>query len=82
MVLRCLVRGDPVCRRCGMNGGRLSATTERRGVHRSCEWREGQPSGWPVRFSRTVVIGCHPEGRNAVEDPRSGLTAERVRAPR
>ena len=43
-------------------------------------WNEGQPSGWPARTSRTVGRGCHPQGRNGVEEPRSGLTAAGDRA--
>ena len=43
-------------------------------------WNEGQPPGWPARASRTVGRGCHPKGRNRVEEPRSGLTAAGDRA--
>ena len=60
---------------------RLSATTERRArVSRLLSLNEGQPSGWPARASRTVGRGSHPQGRNEVEEPRSGLTAAVDRA--
>ena len=42
--------------------------------------KEGQPSGWPSRASRTVGRGSHPKGRSGAEDPRSGLTAAVDRA--
>ena len=59
---------------------RFSATTERLRMRRFFALKEGQPSGWPSRIFRTVGRGGHPEGRNGVEDPRSGLTAAVDRA--
>ena len=32
--------------------------------------KDGQPSGWPSRTSRTAGRGSHPEGRSGAEDPR------------
>ena len=49
-------------------------------VSRLLPLNEGQPSGWPARASRTVGRGGHPQGRNEVKEPRSGLTAAVDRA--
>ena len=43
-------------------------------------WKKGQPPGWPARASCTVGCGCHPEGRSAAEESRSGLTVAGDRA--
>ena len=37
---------------------------------RALPLKDGQPSGWPSRTSRTAGRGSHPEGRSGAEDPR------------
>ena len=37
---------------------------------RALPLKDGQPSGWPSRTSRTAGRGGHPEGRSEAEDPR------------